>query len=170
MEVKQLWRTILHRMKSNKITFTACIFVTLFLWHVMTTGNPNIKNASEYTSEHIDDDQSNIRIEQLIDNNKHRDLKREEDVKIDIRGLNKKLDTITKINANPHVKSQIYSLTNIDPDVAKGETAQVLMGGAFHVLDNFIDTNASETYKGMKSMFSMWNPKTSKVIICYISP
>ena len=158
-----MWRTAFHRMKTNKITFTACIFVTFTLGHIMMTGNHlNAKDDKfpETIKQSDDDKQSDT-----SNKRNHRDLVREEDVKIDIREINSKLDSINKINAHSqNVQSQMYSLTNIDPDVERGERAQALMGEAFHVLDNFIDTNTSETYKGMKSMFSMWNPKSSKVI------
>ena len=108
-----------------------------------------------------------------IGNNKKRNANLSNFDVLDIRGINNKLQSLKQVNVNANPILSIpekYSATKNDPDVRKGERAQALVGQAFNVLDNFIDANTSETYKGMKSMFSMWNPKSSKVIIISITP
>ena len=160
MEIKLLGRSLLHRTKSNKITVIAGIFVTVFLWQTMTTGKDISEDAFD---ENPELKQENSKSRFSLTEVRHRELEREKEVKIDIRGINSKLEKINKINSATKDTSQLYSLTNIDPDIEKGEKAQALVGHAFDMLDNFIDTNSSTTYKGMKAMFSMWNPKSSKV-------
>ena len=170
MEIKHIWRTIIHKTRSNKILGIAGILVTIFLWNTMTIGKGNneIEFAEEQTehenrlnTEHRDNRMA------INEGERQRNFVREKEVKIDIRGINSKLETINKLNSNSEGKSQLYSLTNIDPDVEKGERQQALVGAAFNVLDNFVDTNSSDTYKGLKSLFQMWNPKSSKVIIIH---
>ena len=161
MEMKHLWRTLIHKSRSNKIYVIAGIFITIFLWNTMTTGKEYVKNGAVVKNENKEERTVS---KKSVNEGRPRDLEHEEKVRIDIRGINSKLETINKLNSNSKNKAQLYSLTNIDPDIEKGERAQALVGEAFHVLDNFINTNNSETYKGMKSMFQMWNPKSSKAI------
>ena len=164
MEFAQIWRIFVHRVKSNKISFTSALIITVFLWHTMTAENPASQNISTEDLE-IAEEESASKSAFLDREERFRDVEREEAVKIDIRGINSKLENINKMNSNLNGNSQLYSLTNIDPDISKGEKTQAFLGQAFNVLDNFIDTNSSATYKGMKSMLTMWNPKTSKVNI-----
>ena len=164
MEFAQIWRIFVHRVKSNKISFTSALLITVFLWHTMTAENPASQNISTEDLE-ITEEESASKSAFLDREERFRDVEREETVKIDIRGINSKLENINKMNSNLNGNSQLYSLTNIDPDISKGEKTQAFLGQAFNVLDNFIDTNSSATYKGMKSMLTMWNPKTSKVNI-----
>ena len=171
MELKQFWRVFLHRARSNKIALIVCLFVTVLLWHTMTfEASANSQTVDQSLSESDYKEEKEIRDSRITmnDGERQRNLDREETVKIDIRGIRGKLEKIDRLNSNSDKRSQtLYSLTNIDPDAMQGEKAQALLGGALSVLDNFIDANTSETYKGMKSMVQMWNPKSSKV--CNIS-
>merc|ERR1719414_251448 len=120
-------------------------------------------NESLIQSDHTEDEEIRDSRISMSDGERLRNLDREKEIKIDIRGIRGKLEKIDNLNSKGNKRSQtLYSLTNIDPDAEKGEKAQAFFGGAFSVLDNFIDTNTSETYKGMKSMLQMWNPKSSK--------
>ena len=171
MELKQFWRVFLHRARSNKIALIVCLFVTVLLWHTMTfEASANSQTIDQSLSESDYKEEKEIRDSRITmnDGERQRNLDREETVKIDIRGIRGKLEKIDRLNSHSDKRSQtLYSLTNIDPDAMQGEKAQALLGGALSVLDNFIDANNSETYKGMKSMVQMWNPKSSKV--CNIS-
>ena len=167
MDLKQFWRLFLHRARTNKLALVGGLFVTVFLWHSMildaSENNDSIKE-SLLQSDHTEDEEIRDSRITMSEGERLRNLDREKEIKIDIRGIRGKLEKIDNLNSKGNKRSQtLYSLTNIDPDAAKGETAQALLGGAFSVLDNFIDTNTSETYKGMKSMLQMWNPKSSKV-------
>lgn len=166
MDLKQFWRLFLHRARTNKLALVGGLFVTVFLWHSMildaSENNDSIKE-SLLQSDHTEDEEIRDSRITMSEGERLRNLDREKEIKIDIRGIRGKLEKIDNLNSKGNKRSQtLYSLTNIDPDAAKGETAQALLGGAFSVLDNFIDTNTSETYKGMKSMLQMWNPKSSK--------
>ena len=163
MDIKQCWRASLHRIRTNKVTVASCVLVTFFLWHGMTTVTQNV-DSSIHLSEYNDENSNSLG----ISNNKKRNANLSNFDVLDIRGINSRLQSLKQVNVNVNPILSIpekYSATKNDPDVKKGERAQALVGQAFNVLDNFIDSNTSETYKGMKSMFSMWNPKSSKVII-----
>ena len=167
MELKQFWRLFLHRARTNKLALVVGLFITTFIWHSMTLDtSESIQNINESTfqSDNVQDKEIRDSRITLNDGERLRNVEREKEVKIDIRGIRGKLEKIDRLNSKGDKRSQtLYSLTNIDPDAEKGEKAQAFFGGAFSVLDNFIDTNTSETYKGMKSMLQMWNPKSSKV-------
>ena len=167
MDLKQFWRLFLHRVRTNKLALVVSLFVTAFLWHSMildTSENTQSIKESLIQSDHMEDEEIRDSRITMSEGERLRNLDREKEIKIDIRGIRGKLEKIDNLNSKGNKRSQtLYSLTNIDPDAGKGETAQALLGGAFSVLDNFIDTNTSETYKGMKSMLQMWNPKSSKV-------
>ena len=168
MDLKQCWRISIHRLKTNKVTVAACALVTFFLWHGMTATVTQDADSSVPTSIYNDEDSNRVGI-----NHKKRNENLSDFDVLDIRGINSKLQSLKQVNVNANPILSIpekYSATKNDRDVRKGERAQALVGQAFNVLDNFIDANTSETYKGMKSMFSMWNPKSSKVIIISITP
>ena len=167
MDSKHFYRSLLHRARTNKLALVVGLFVTVFLWHTMTldtSENAHINEDSSVQSDLTQDVETRDSRITMREGERLRNLDREKEVKIDIRGIRGKLEKIDNLNSKGNKRSQtLYSLTNIDPDAEKGETAQALLGGAFSVLDNFIDTKTSETYKGMKSMLQMWNPKSSKV-------
>ena len=178
MDVKHFLRICVHRIKSNKIAFVSCFFVTLFLWHGMSSMKHNVQDVESYVSsfdisnhQHSHNDGAHNSHEHAENNYEGDNTNGEtgEEI-IDIREINSKLKSIEEQDSPG---SEIYSPSkkhhrnsngkSDDMEIARGESAQALVGQAFNVLDNFIDSNSSATYKGFKSMFSMWNPKSSKV-------
>ena len=87
MEFAQIWRIFLHRIKSNKISFTSALLITVFLWHTMTAENPASQNISKEDLE-ITEEESASKSAFLDREERFRDVEREETVKIDIRGIN----------------------------------------------------------------------------------
>ena len=178
MDVKHFLRICVHRIRSNKIAFVSCFFVTLFLWHGMSSMKHNVQHVENYISSFDISNHEHIHEDGAHNSHKHTEKNYEGDETnseasreiIDIREINSKLKSIKEQDSpgseiySPSKKHQKKSNGKSDDmDIARGERAQALVGQAFNVLDNFIDTNSSATYKGFKSMFSMWNPQSSKV-------
>ena len=135
MEIKQFWRLFLHRARTNKLALVVGLFITAFIWHSMTLGtSESIQNINEskIQSDNVQDEEIRDSRITLNDGERLRNVEREKEVKIDIRGIRGKLEKIDRLNSKGDKRSQtLYSLTNIDPDAEKGEKAQAFFWWGF---------------------------------------
>merc|ERR1719414_1344181 len=87
-------------------------------------------NESTVQSDNVQDKEIRDSRITLNDGERLRNVEREKEVKIDIRGIRGKLEKIDRLNSKRDKRPQtLYSLTNIDPDAVQGEKAQAFLGG-----------------------------------------